>query len=110
MDLRLLKKLNKSKQADGIKTWSRACTITPEMVGFTFLVHNGKEFTEVKIREEMVAHRMGEFSPTTRFSRHGGKMQREIEQKQSSPGVTAPAVAGRAIAAADKAAVGKKTK
>ena len=64
-----------------IKTWSRNCTITPEMVAFTFGVHNGREFIPVIVTEEMVGHRLGEFSPTTKFSRHGGRIQREIEQK-----------------------------
>ena len=63
-----------------IKTWARACTITPEMVGFTFGVHNGKEHIPVFITEDMVGHRLGEFSPTRKFIRHGGKMQREIEK------------------------------
>lgn len=64
-----------------IKTWSRASTITPEMVGYTFAVHNGKTFTTVKASEEMVGHRLGEFSPTRKFIRHGGRIQRELEQK-----------------------------
>jgi small subunit ribosomal protein S19 len=51
------------------------------MVGFTFGVYNGKEFIPVKITENMVGHKLGEFSPTTKFSRHGGRMQRELEQK-----------------------------
>jgi small subunit ribosomal protein S19 len=63
-----------------IKTWARACTITPEMVGFTFGVHNGREHIPVFITEDMVGHRLGEFSPTRKFVRHGGKMQREIEK------------------------------
>jgi len=49
------------------------------MIGFTFGVHNGREFIEVRATEEMVGHRLGEFSPTTRFLRHGGRMQRELE-------------------------------
>lgn len=53
----------------------------PEMVGFTFGVHNGREFLPVRATEDMVGHRLGEFSPTTKFSRHGGRMQREIETK-----------------------------
>lgn len=78
---RLLEKIKKAKPGEIIKTWCRACTICPEMVGFSFGVHNGKEFIIVKITEEMVGHRLGEFSPTTKFSRHGGKMQRELEAK-----------------------------
>ena len=64
-----------------IKTWARGSTITPDMIGYTFSVHNGRAFTEVKIMEDMVGHRLGEFSPTRKFLRHGGKMQKEIEQK-----------------------------
>lgn len=62
-----------------IKTWARYSTISPEMVGYTFGVHNGKEFVAVHVSEDMVGHKLGEFAPTTKFSRHGGKMQREIE-------------------------------
>jgi len=51
------------------------------MVGFTFGVHNGREFIPVRVEESMVGHRLGEFSPTTKFSRHGGRMQRELEAK-----------------------------
>jgi small subunit ribosomal protein S19 len=56
-----------------IKTWSRACTITPDMVGLTFSVHNGKDFIAVAIDEEKVGHKLGEFSHTTKFRGHGGK-------------------------------------
>jgi small subunit ribosomal protein S19 len=83
VDEKLLKKIKALKPGTKtiIKTWSRDCTICPEMVGFTFGVHNGKEFIPVYVTEEMVGHRLGEFSPTTKFVRHGGKMQRELEQK-----------------------------
>ena len=83
IDQKLLEKIKKLKPGakEVIKTWSRACTITPEMIGFTFGVHNGKEFIPVKATEEMVGHRLGEFSPTTKFLRHGGRMQRELETK-----------------------------
>ena len=64
-----------------IKTWARDSTITPEMIGYTFGVHNGRIFTEVRISEEMVGHHLGEFAPTRKFIRHGGRMQREQEQK-----------------------------
>lgn len=87
VDERVLNKVLNSKPENGnIKTWSRACVITPEMIGFTFGVHNGKEFISVYVTEEMVGHRLGEFSPTRKFYRHGGKMQKEIEQaaKQKS--------------------------
>lgn len=81
VDPRVLKKLEGKKLGDRevIKTWSRACVISPEMVGFTFGVHNGKDFIPVFTTEEMVGHRLGEFSPTRTFRRHGGKMQKEIE-------------------------------
>ena len=83
VDKRVLKKVLAVKKGDKviIKTWSRACTITPEMTGHTFGVHNGKEHVPVFVTEDMVGHKLGEFSPTTRFQRHGGKMQREMEQK-----------------------------
>jgi len=83
VDQKLLEKVKKLKPGakEVIKTWSRACTIIPEMIGFTFLVHNGKEFIPVRVTEEMVGHRLGEFSPTTKFLRHSGRMQRELEQK-----------------------------
>ncbi|MFA5986846.1 MAG: 30S ribosomal protein S19 [Parcubacteria group bacterium] len=82
IDERVMKKVTgKTPQETGtIKTWSRACTISPEMIGFTFLVHNGKDFISVFVSEEMVGHKLGEFSPTRRFSRHGGKMQKDLEQ------------------------------
>lgn len=80
---KLLKKIKNLKPdtKEIIKTWCRACIICPEMVGFTFQVHNGKEFISVRVTENMVGHKLGEFSPTTKFSRHGGKMQRELETK-----------------------------
>ena len=84
IDSKLLKKVEKMKASgkqDIIKTWSRRSIITPEMVGLTFGVHNGKEHIPVKATEEMVGHKLGEFVPTTKFSRHGGKMQRDIEAK-----------------------------
>ncbi len=67
-----------------IKTWSRKCTIVPEMVNKTFGVHNGKDFMIVKATEEMVGHKLGEFAPTTKFSRHGGKKQKELEMAQAA--------------------------
>jgi small subunit ribosomal protein S19 len=84
VDQKLLKKIKNLKSGSKtiIKTWSRACTITPEMVGFIFGVHNGREFIPVQVTEEMVGHKLGEFSPTTKFMRHGGRMQRELEQKR----------------------------
>jgi small subunit ribosomal protein S19 len=84
IDPNILKKISRQKPEDGpIKTWARASEISPEMVGYTFLVHNGKDFIEVKINEAMIGHRLGEFAPTRKFIRHGGKMQKELEKKQA---------------------------
>ncbi len=83
VDSKLLKKISNLK-SDGktvVKTWTRGSEISPEMVGFIFGVHNGKNFIEVKVSEDMVGHRLGEFSPTRKFIRHGGKIQKELEQK-----------------------------
>ena len=84
IDQKLLKKVKKLKPEDNkvIKTWARECVIIPEMIGFSFGVHNGKEHIPVKITEEMVGHKLGEFASTTRFGRHGGRMQREQEAGQ----------------------------
>ena len=83
VDEKLLKKVKKMKSGDKtiIKTWARFCTINPEMVGFNFGVHNGKEHIPVYVTEDMVGHKLGEFAPTTKFVRHGGKIQRGLEQK-----------------------------
>jgi small subunit ribosomal protein S19 len=88
---RLLKKIDgkTADQAGVVKTWARASQISPEMVGYTFGVHNGREFIEVKVTEEMVGHRLGEFSPTRKFYRHGGKMQKELEAKQKEAEISA---------------------
>ena len=84
---KLLKKIAKSKPEDGvvIKTWARDSEISPEMVGYIFAVHNGKIFIEVRVSEDMVGHRLGEFSPTKKLIKHGGKMQKELEQKYVAP-------------------------
>ena len=76
---RLLKKIKDLKSGDNtvIKTWDRACTITPEMVGFTIGVHNGKQHTPVTITEDQVGHKLGEFSPTKKFISHGGRMAKD---------------------------------
>ncbi|MBI2623938.1 30S ribosomal protein S19 [Candidatus Parcubacteria bacterium] len=87
VDPKLAKKISRLRAGDQtvIKTWSRASMITPEMIGFTVGIHNGRDHTPVLIREEMVGHRLGEFSPTRKFIRHGGKMQREIESQAGQP-------------------------
>lgn len=92
VDPKLLKKISKLRVGDKtvIKTWSRDCVISPEMVGFTFGIHNGKIHIPVTIIEEMVGHKLGEFSFTRKFVRHGGKMQRELEQKSVEASKTLP--------------------
>jgi len=79
VDQRLLKKVLNAKRGAQIKTWSRACTVPPEFVGFTFLVHNGRQHVSVFVTENMVGHKLGEFSLTRKFQRHGGKMAKEQE-------------------------------
>ena len=81
IDAKLLEKVLSLRKEEKkiIKTWARHSTISPEMVGHTFGVHNGKDFVPVFVSEDMVGHKLGEFSATTKFIRHGGKMQREIE-------------------------------
>ena len=109
VDPKLLKKISKLKAPQGgvIKTWSRDSVITPEMVGFTFGVHNGKTHIPVTIMEEMVGHRLGEFSPTRKFVRHGGKMQKELEMKAAAVGGE-PRPVGREAAKTQPAAVSGK--
>ncbi|MDH5533574.1 MAG: 30S ribosomal protein S19 [Candidatus Pacebacteria bacterium] len=81
IDPKLLSKVLKQK-AEGkkapIKTWSRACTISPDFVGHTFMVHNGKVFNEVYCNESMVGHKLGEFSPTRTFRGHGKIVKRTM--------------------------------
>ena len=99
IDPRVLKKvtaLKASGKRAPIKTWSRACVISPEMVGVTFLVHNGKDFLTVLVDENMVGHRLGEFSPTRKFVRHGGKMAKEQEAAAVAKAAPAPAAAAPA--------------
>lgn len=68
-----IEKLDLQGKKEPVKTWARACTIIPEFVGHTFLVHNGKAFLKVFVTEEMVGHKLGEFSLTRLFRGHGGK-------------------------------------
>ena len=91
VDEKLLKKIagKNPLQTPMIKTWKRACQISPEMVGFTFGVHNGKVHVEVLVSEDMVGHRLGEFSLTRKFTRHGGKMQKELDQKKKEAEIAA---------------------
>ena len=76
VDAKLFAKVNRQMESgsrDPIKTWSRRCTITPEFVGHTFLVHNGKLFHKVFVTDDMVGHKLGEFSPTRTFRGHSSK-------------------------------------
>ena len=81
VDEKLMKKVRALKAGDSrvIKTWSRASTIFPEMVGYKFGVHNGRDFVTVLVSEDMVGHKLGEFSLTRKFIKHGGKIQKEAE-------------------------------
>ena len=92
IDQRLLKKILEAKNQNSkapVKTWSRDCVISPEMVGVTVGVHNGKEHIAVFVIEDMIGHKFGEFSPTRKFRRHGGRMAKE--QMGASGAPTAPA-------------------
>lgn len=71
-----VEKLNAAGSKEPLKTWARACTIVPEFVGHTFLVHNGRKHEKVFVTEEMVGHKLGEFAPTRTFRGHGGKGKR----------------------------------
>ncbi|MBI4175174.1 30S ribosomal protein S19 [Candidatus Berkelbacteria bacterium] len=87
LDLRLLKKISQLKPGERtvITTWARAAVISPEMVGAHLAVHTGKDFTTLLLTEEMVGHRLGEFAPTRKFRRHGGKMAKEQEKTVPGP-------------------------
>jgi len=79
IDPKLLKKVLNQKQSGQktpIKTWSRACTISPDFVGHTFLVHQGRNFVEVFVNETMVGHKLGEFAPSRTFRGHGKMVKR----------------------------------
>jgi small subunit ribosomal protein S19 len=84
---KLFNKVQKASQSgnrEPIKTWYRSCTIVPEFIGYTFMVHNGKMFHKVFVTEDMVGHKLGEFSPTRTFRGHSGI-------KKAEPGAAAPA-------------------
>ncbi len=100
VDEKLLKKIADKRPTETgvVKTWARRSQISPEMVGFIFGVHNGKDHVEVLVTEDMVGHRLGEFSPTRKFVRHGGKIQKELEAKKKTAEIAA-AKAAKATAA-----------
>ena len=95
VDPSLIKKVEKLKNQSNktpIKTWSRKSTIIPEFVGISFLIHNGKKFIPIKISEEMVGHKLGEFSPTRTFSGHT-PADKKAAQESAATTVSAPAQA-----------------
>ncbi len=100
VDFKLLKKVQNAKPSTAgvIKTWARRSQISPDMIGFTFGVHNGKQHLEVLVSEEMVGHRLGEFSPTKKFVRHGGKMQKEMEMKKQEAEIASAKAASESSA------------
>lgn len=94
VDQKLMKKvaaLGATGEKKIIKTWARSCHIPPEFVGHTFGVHNGNKHIPVYIAENMVGHRLGEFSPTRKFRVHGGKLAKEAGGSSSPTETTAPA-------------------
>jgi small subunit ribosomal protein S19 len=96
VDAKLYKKvdrLNDRGVKEAITTWARACTIIPEFVGHTFMVHNGKTHLKVFVTEDMVGHRLGEFAPTRSFRGHGGKAKKEAAAA-GAPGPAQPAGKG----------------
>lgn len=106
IDEPLLKKVMASKDLKNrpvIKTWSRRSTIIPEMVGFTFAVHNGRKFVPVYVSEGMVGHHLGEFSPTRTFKGHSG-----IRKEVAEGGAPAGAPSAAPVAAATAPAAGGK--
>ena len=103
VDVKLMKKVTSRKPSAGsIKTWARASMIAPEFVGFTFAVHTGKNFDDVFVSEDMVGHRLGEFAPTTKFIRHGGKMQKDADIKAKESEIAAAQAAKASATTAKK--------
>ncbi|MDE0243144.1 MAG: 30S ribosomal protein S19 [Candidatus Kaiserbacteria bacterium] len=91
VDWKLMKKIAGKSPGDTppIKTWARRSQIAPEMIGFTFSVHNGKTHTDIVVSEEMVGHRFGEFVATKRFPGHGGRLQKATEEEQKQAEIAA---------------------
>jgi small subunit ribosomal protein S19 len=113
IDPKLAKKVEKAKKGEAtgpIRTWSRDSVIFPEMVGLTFEVHNGKNFIPVKVIEEMVGYRLGEFSPTRKFVKHGGRIAREQEIAAQMAAQTAASSAQAAAAPGAPGAAGAPAK
>ena len=96
VDEKLLVKVQKLSATDKtvVKTWARASTISPEFVGKTIAIHNGKEHIPVHVTENMVGHKLGEFAPTRKFRGHGGRMAKDQATGPSAPRPGAPATGG----------------
>ena len=111
VDPNLLKKVEKLKNKPNpapIKTWARKCTIIPEFVGLSFLIHNGKKFIPIKISEEMVGHKLGEFSPTRQFAGHTPADKKAAQTAEAEGGApTKDAAPGAAPGTAKPAAATK---
>jgi small subunit ribosomal protein S19 len=113
VDDHLLKKIESMNQARDrkvVKTWSRRSTITPEMVGHTLAVYNGRKFIPVYITENMVGHKLGEFSPTRQFKSHSSKVEKvaKVAGAPGAPGGGAPGGAGAGAAGGAGAPAGKQ--
>lgn len=96
---KLLRKVERARQVgdrEPIKTWARACTIVPEFVGHNFLIHNGRSFLKLFVTEDMVGHKLGEFSPTRVFRGHGGRSAKDAAAPGpgGAPAAAAPAAKG----------------
>jgi len=104
INLKLVEKVKYLRPGDKtvIKTWDRAAVITPEMVGFRFGIHDGRKHIEVLIVEDMVGHKLGEFSPTRKFIKHGGRLSREEEQETSTKEAQAAKVSTEETPKADQ--------
>ena len=112
VDPSLLKKIDKQKNQSNktpIKTWSRKSTIIPEFIGHSFLIHNGKKFIPIKISEEMVGHKLGEFSPTRTFSGHTPADKKAAQSSGASkPAASSPGVSASAAKPNEKDSNAKK--
>ena len=107
IDQHLIKKIsamNDSRQKQVVRTWSRRSTVTPEMVGHTIGVHNGRKFIPVFVSENMVGHKLGEFAPTRTFYAHSGDRKAEAKETTGAPVPTAPGAAPRAAVVAPRPA------
>ena len=102
--LRKVQVAQQTKDRKPIKTWSRRSTVTPDFIGLNFLVHNGRAFTPVYVTESMVGHKLGEFSPTRMFRKHGGVRKAEVRKPGGAPAAATPAAPAAAGKEKEKAA------